>query len=267
MVSVIPSLIGILLTATAGLKTLDVIGLTSEQANWLAALLFTLSAVAAIVTTIYNKKLRDQFTLQQGETIRLNDSIQAQIKLVEDHKTTSKTLETKVNELLSQRKLLETDLDHLQKNIAKVEAEKRTIQRSVQTIKPEALQAEVVGFLSLLQKQGRFLDFIMGDISKYPDDKVGAAARIVHQGCLKVLDEYFDMSPVYTTDEGAIVSITSDDNPRSYTILGKGGDSLPLKGKLVHKGWKTNRVNLPTRASISDADRTIIAPAELELTN
>ena len=267
MLSTIPSLIGIFITATAGMKALDAIGLNPEQTYWLAAGLFTVSAIAAFATALYNKKLREQFAKQQNETIRLNDSVQAQIKLAEDHKTTSKTLETKVNELLTQRQQLESDLNLTQKNIARIEAEKRTIQRSVQTVKPEALQAEVVGFLSLLQKQGRFLDFVMGDISKYPDDKVGAAARIVHQGCLKVLDDYFEMAPVYTTAEGAIVSITSDDNPRSYTILGKGGDSLPLKGKLVHKGWKTSRVNLPSRTNLSDADRTIIAPAELEITN
>lgn len=267
MLSFIPPLIGLILTATASMKALDTFGLNPDQAYWLSSGLFAVSAITALVSSLYTKKLREQFTKQQNETIRLNDSIQTQVKLTEDHKTTSKTLEAKVNELLAQRKQLESDLDSTQKNIAKVEAEKRTIQRSAQTMKPEALQAEVVGFLSLLQKQGRFLDFIMGDISKYPDDKIGAAARIVHQGCLKVLDEYFEMSPVYTTDEGAIVSITSDDNPRSYTILGKGGDSLPIKGKLVHKGWKTNRVNLPSRANISDSDRTIIAPAELEITN
>src|SRR5512138_3402403 len=43
--------------------------------------------------------------------------------------------------------------------------------------------AEVVSFLAALLEHGRFVDFLMDDITGYDDTQVGAAARVVHDGC------------------------------------------------------------------------------------
>ena len=47
--------------------------------------------------------------------------------------------------------------------------------------------------LNLLQKEARFIDFIKEDITAYSDADIGAAARVVHEGCNKTLDEYFGL--------------------------------------------------------------------------
>ena len=267
MVSTIPSLIGIILAVTAAIENYQALGLSSEQLHWILVVLFSLSTLGHLLSRSYSKRLRDQFFHQQSETLKLNDKLQEQHKLTKDHESEGKALREQIKELSAKQEILEAELIKTRQLASKAEADKRHLESSIQNAKPEALQAEVVSLLSHLQKQGRFLDFVMGDISKYPDEKVGAAARIVHQGCLKVIEEYFDMAPVFTTDEGNVISITEQDNPRGYKILGKGAGSLPIKGRLIHKGWKTSRVDLPSKTSISDADRTIIAPAELEITN
>src|SRR5712664_2983137 len=55
---------------------------------------------------------------------------------------------------------------------------------------PPRLHASGLFVLSLLQREGRLLDFIEEDITTASDANVGAAARIVHAGCRKVLDQY-----------------------------------------------------------------------------
>src|ERR1041384_4562846 len=51
--------------------------------------------------------------------------------------------------------------------------------------------AEIVGFLAMLQEKGRLVDFLMDDINAYTDAQVCAAARVVHTGCKGVLQEHF----------------------------------------------------------------------------
>lgn len=61
---------------------------------------------------------------------------------------------------------------------------------------PHKLQdAAVIQFLSRLQEKGRLIDFVMDDMTPYGDEQVGAAARIVHQGCQEVLGDFFSISP------------------------------------------------------------------------
>ena len=56
---------------------------------------------------------------------------------------------------------------------------------------PDQAEAEIVSFLATLQEQGRLIDFLMDDITTYDDGQVGAAARVVHQGCKAALQEHF----------------------------------------------------------------------------
>src|SRR5215831_17828886 len=43
--------------------------------------------------------------------------------------------------------------------------------------------------LSLLQRDARLIDFAGENLADYSDTQVGAAARLVHEGCAKVLRE------------------------------------------------------------------------------
>jgi len=124
-------------------------------------------------------------------------------------------------------------------------------------------ESEVVAFLALLQEKGRLVDFLMEDVAAYDDNEVGAAARVIHQGCRQVLQEYFKISPVSDAQEGTQVTLPAGYATDHYRVVGKLAGEPPFTGTLVHKGWKTEFVKLPR--IVSSGELPSIAPAEVEL--
>lgn len=130
---------------------------------------------------------------------------------------------------------------------------------------PHQAAAEVVSFLAILQDKGRFVDFLMDDITAYNDAQVGAAARIVHDGCKRVVQEHFTIAPVRDEAEGAKVTVPAGYGADEYRLVGRISGEAPFTGVLVHRGWRTGPVKLP-RVLKSGGDRLpTIAPAEVEL--
>jgi hypothetical protein len=124
-------------------------------------------------------------------------------------------------------------------------------------------EAEIVTFFGLLQEKGRLVDFLMEDITPYEDSEIGAAARVIHQGCRQVLQEYFNISPISEAAEGAQVTVPAGYSADQFRLVGKLTGEPPFTGTLLHKGWKTEFVKLPR---IVNTDRLpSIAPAEVEL--
>jgi hypothetical protein len=131
--------------------------------------------------------------------------------------------------------------------------------------KADRAEAEIVGFLATLQAKGRLVDFLMDDINAYSDAQVGAAARVVHAGCKAVLNEHFEIRPVRDESENSNVAVPAGYAADEYRLLGKVGGQAPFSGVLVHHGWKTNSVKLPTILHGSVDRLPTIAPAEVEL--
>jgi hypothetical protein len=125
--------------------------------------------------------------------------------------------------------------------------------------------AEVVGFLAALQEKGRLIDFLMDDLTAYGDAQVGAAARVVHEGCKAALQEHFSIRPVREESEGSAVTVSAGYAADEYRFVGKISGEAPFSGRLVHRGWKTERDKLPRVIRSGDRLPTI-APAEVELT-
>src|SRR5690606_38362587 len=67
----------------------------------------------------------------------------------------------------------------------------------------EASPDSALQLLAMLQREGRFIDFVQEDIAGFSDADVGAAARVVHGGARKVLTTYVTTEPIRTEDEGA----------------------------------------------------------------
>jgi hypothetical protein len=126
-------------------------------------------------------------------------------------------------------------------------------------------EAEVVSFLATLQDKGRLVDFLMDDISAYGDAEVGAAARVVHEGCRAVLREHFDIEPIRTEREGATITVPEHYRADAYRLVGKISGEPPFTGHLVHRGWKTEMVKLPRVLRSGDDRLPAIAPAEVEV--
>jgi hypothetical protein len=128
---------------------------------------------------------------------------------------------------------------------------------------PQRLHASGLFLLSLLQREGRLIDFLEEDIASASDADLGGAARIVHQGCRKVLNLYLPLQPVLGAPEGTTVTIPQGFDANRIRLVGKVVGNPPFSGSLRHHGWVTQDVRLP---SLPDAlDLTVLAPAEVEL--
>lgn len=124
-------------------------------------------------------------------------------------------------------------------------------------------EAEVVMLLGILQEKGRFIDFLMEDITPHSDADVGSVARAVHQGCKEALNEHFHIEPISSAGEGASITVPAGYSADEFRLVGDLSGEAPFTGKIVHKGWKTTSVKLPR---VLKTDRLpAIAPAQVEV--
>lgn len=131
---------------------------------------------------------------------------------------------------------------------------------------PPRAEAEVVAFLALLQEHGRFVDFLKEDIGGATDQQVGLAARVVHTGCRKVMDEYLEIQPVQSSQEGEKITLESGYDAAAHRLLGSVPERPPYHGKLLHPGWMVSSLKLPRVNGITEKRPwPVLAPAEVEL--
>lgn len=117
--------------------------------------------------------------------------------------------------------------------------------------------------LSLFQREARLIDFTQENLSAYSDADIGAAARVVHEGCARVLREHFSIEAVRAEAEGSRVTLEEGFDAASVRLTGNVVGQAPFKGTLSHRGWRATRVQLPQLAEKHDA--RVLAPAEVEL--
>ena len=117
--------------------------------------------------------------------------------------------------------------------------------------------------LALLQREARFVDFLQEDIAAYSDADVGGAARLLHGGARKVLQETFDLEPVRAEAEGTRLTLPAGFDAAAVRVTGNVVGQPPFTGTLQHKGWRATAVRLPALTAGHDA--RVIAPAEVEL--
>jgi hypothetical protein len=125
--------------------------------------------------------------------------------------------------------------------------------------------ADVVNFLAILQEKGRLVDFLMDDIARYSDAQVGAAGRVLHEGCRAALLEHFGIRPIREEGEGSKVTTPAQYAPDEYRLVGRISGEPPFTGTLVHHGWRAEWVKLPRLASTGAGRLPTIAPAEVEI--
>lgn len=117
--------------------------------------------------------------------------------------------------------------------------------------------------LGLLQREARFVDFIQEDVAPYTDAEIGAAARVVHEGCRKVLREHFAIQPVRTEAEGSRITLQPGFDAAAVRLTGNVVGQAPFTGTLGHRGWLVTAVKLPQLTDTAAAH--VIAQAEVEL--
>ncbi len=127
----------------------------------------------------------------------------------------------------------------------------------------EATPDAALQLLSLFQREARLIDFTQENLSAYSDADIGAAARVVHEGCAKVLREHFTIEAIRSEAEGSRVTLPAGFDAAAVRLTGNVVGMAPFTGTLSHRGWRAAGVRLPKLAEAHDAK--VLAPAEVEL--
>lgn len=149
-----------------------------------------------------------------------------------------------------------------------VEVEK-IVEKIVQTPAPapvvlkEASPDAALQLLYLLQNDARFIDFIKEDMSAHSDEDVGMVARVIHEGCNKVLNDHFSFAPIAKENEGDKITLIEGYDAAKVRVTGNIVGNPPFTGTIIHKGWQVTDVRLPS--TVQGYNANVIAPAEVEL--
>ncbi len=132
-----------------------------------------------------------------------------------------------------------------------------------QKIEQEKKRRLFLHSLSVLQRDGRLLDFFDEDLSLYEDEQIGAAVRSIQEDCKKTIKKYIDPRPVIDSEEDESVTVEPGFDIDSIKLVGNVSGEPPFEGVLKHRGWKAGKKEIPKLSAIQDA--AIISPAEVEI--
>ncbi len=117
--------------------------------------------------------------------------------------------------------------------------------------------------LSVLQREGRLLDFFDEDLSLYEDEQIGAAVRSIQQDCKKAVKKYIDPKPVVSGEEGDSITIEDGFDMDAIHLVGNVSGHPPFEGIIKHPGWKAGKKDVPKLSDVQEPG--IITPAEIEI--
>ena len=137
------------------------------------------------------------------------------------------------------------------------------VEKIVEKVVEKRVDTSAQQLLGLLQREARFVDFVQEDVVGYTDAEVGAAARVVHEGCRKVLGAHFSIAPVRSEPEGSRVTLAAGFDATAVRLTGNVVGQAPFTGTLGHRGWRVTEARLPQLTD--DKAAAILAQAEVEL--
>lgn len=125
-----------------------------------------------------------------------------------------------------------------------------------------------VQILAILQREARLIDFLEEDIAPYTDEQIGAAVRDIHKNSRTALERHVTLKPVVDGVEGTNTNLASAGLDAKDTVKLRIVGKVPADGKvdagvLRHRGWRVDKVELPTTPFGKKA--AILAPAEIEV--
>ncbi len=116
---------------------------------------------------------------------------------------------------------------------------------------------------TVLQRDGRMMDFLAEDLSLYEDAQIGAAVRTIQEDCKKIITKKLAPKPILDEDEGNEFTVEAGFDANAYKLTGNVTGEPPFKGIVRHRGWQSKNIELPTLSG--DVDPKILAPAEIEI--
>lgn len=127
----------------------------------------------------------------------------------------------------------------------------------------EAAPDAALQLLGLLQREARLIDFTQEDLGQYSDADIGGVARVLHEGCRKVLREHFSIAPVRPEAEGSRITLPAGFDAGAVRLTGNVVGQAPFTGTLCHRGWRATETRLPRLAE--GHDLSVLAQAEVEM--
>ncbi len=128
---------------------------------------------------------------------------------------------------------------------------------------PPKKSGEALRLLTLLQRKGRLLDFLLEDIQAATNDQIGAGVRELHKESQIVLKEHLILEPVLPQAEGDAVEVPVGFDPSAIRLTGNVTGQPPFRGVLKHHGWRVKDFSLAKPPE--GQDEFVVAPAEVEL--
>ncbi len=117
--------------------------------------------------------------------------------------------------------------------------------------------------ISILQRDGRLLDFFDEDLGEYDDEQIGMAVRSIHEDCKKSIKKYINLKPVIEKEEGESIVVEPGFDMDSIKLVGNVSGEPPFEGIVKHPGWKAGKKEVPKLSEVQDS--SIISPAEVEI--
>ena len=107
------------------------------------------------------------------------------------------------------------------------------------------------------------MDFLAEELDDYDDAQIGAAVRNIHTSCKKTITKYVHPKAVVSQEEGAAIEVPKGFDPNEIKLTGNVVGEPPFNGIVRHRGWRSNKFDLPILSE--KANPLIIAPAEVEI--
>src|SRR5262249_13830287 len=85
---------------------------------------------------------------------------------------------------------------------------------------PPKRSAEPLRLLTLLQREGRLLDFLLEDVSAATDDQLGAGVRDIHRDAQAAIKKHLVLEPVLSQAEGETVEVPPGFDPSAIRLTG-----------------------------------------------
>jgi hypothetical protein len=127
-------------------------------------------------------------------------------------------------------------------------------------VKPSGAPVRV---LTLLQRSGRFVDFILEDFRQAGDNQIAAAIRDLHPKWQDTVKKHLVLEPVLPHAEGAEVEVKAGFDPSAIQLTGNVTGNPPFKGTLRHPGWRVKEIHIPDLPK--GQDDLVLMPAEVEI--
>jgi hypothetical protein len=117
--------------------------------------------------------------------------------------------------------------------------------------------------LSVLQRDGRLLDFLAENLEPYEDGQIGAAVRTIHENCKRALAKYVALEAVVAQREDDAYRVTADFDSSALKLTGNVSGEPPFEGVVRHRGWRAAKLEIPTFSG--GRENRVIQPAEIEI--